>query len=68
MEDIKTVVKKYLAGMAFEKSYVSYAKIGSLILSLDGVEDYSSLKVNGGTTNIPLSNGVIPIIGTVVVV
>lgn len=61
VEGIKTAVKKYLAGTAFEKSYVSYAKIGSLILSLDGVEDYSSLKVNNGTTNIPLSNGVIPI-------
>ena len=67
VEDIKTVVKKYLAGMAFEKSYVSYAKIGGLILSLDNVEDYSLLRVNGGTSNITLGDGVIPVIGTVVV-
>ena len=66
-DTITTVVKKYLAGMAFEKSYVSYAKIGGLILALDDVEDYTSLKVNGGTSNISLGDGVIPIIGTVVV-
>ena len=66
-ETITTMVKKYLAGMAFEKSYVSYAKIGGLILALDNVEDYTSLKVNNGTSNIALGDGVIPIIGTVVV-
>ena len=64
--DIEAIIQKYLAGMALEKSYVSYAKIGGMILALDAVEDYSNLRVNGGTANITLGDGVIPVLGTVV--
>ncbi|MGN0162335.1 MAG: hypothetical protein ACI4EA_01965 [Candidatus Ornithomonoglobus sp.] len=47
------------------KAYVSYAKIGGIILSIRGVEDYSELFVNEGTTNIQLDDGVIPVLGSV---
>ena len=33
---------------------VKYSKICSLLLGMDGVEDYSDVTVNGGTANIPL--------------
>lgn len=54
----------YLKSIAFKQNYVSYAKIGDLILSADGVEDYSDLKVNSGITNIVLTDEQVAIKGT----
>jgi uncharacterized phage protein gp47/JayE len=44
---------------------MSYAKIGSLLLSTPGVEDYDTLKVNNGTANIVIGDTEMPICGTV---
>lgn len=65
--DIETVISEYLSDTAFNKSYVSYAKIGGLILSVDGVNDYTDLTLNGGTENISLSDGVIPVLSEVII-
>lgn len=64
---IETALAEYLGGMAAEKGYISYAKIGSLILAVDGVEDYSNLKINNGTANISISGGAVPVLGNVVI-
>ncbi|MCC8160967.1 MAG: baseplate J/gp47 family protein [Oscillospiraceae bacterium] len=66
-EDIENAISEYLSDVALNKSYVSYAKIGGLILSVDGVDDYTDLTVNGGTENISLSDGVIPVLSEVVI-
>jgi uncharacterized phage protein gp47/JayE len=66
-ESIETAVKNYLSDESLKKSYVSYAKIGSLILSVSGVEDYASLKVNSGTANITIADGAVPVLGSVVI-
>lgn len=65
---IETAITKYLSSIALDKQYVSIAKIGSIILAADGVEDYSDLKINNTTDNISLSEGVIPVLGEVRVV
>lgn len=65
-ENIKNAMKEYFSKTAVSKLYISYAKIGSLILSVDGVEDYTNLKINNGTANISLSDGVVPVLGSVV--
>ena len=44
---------------------VKYARIGTVLLDIPGVADYSSLTVNGGTTNIPVAAGAVAIKGTV---
>jgi len=44
---------------------LSYAKLGSIILSSEGVKDYSSLLVNSGSTNITIKDDEIAILGTV---
>lgn len=51
-------ILKYLHSIAFDdnETYVSYAQIGSRILSSDGISDYKDLLVNGGTDNIPILN------------
>lgn len=63
---IEKSIKSYFADEALKKSYVSYAKVGSHILSVAGVEDYSNLKINNGTNNIVISDGSVPVLGSVV--
>lgn len=65
-DEVENALKEYLSEYALEKEYVSYARIGSLILSIAGVEDYSELKVNNGTANVEIPDGSVPVLGSVV--
>ncbi|OLS02233.1 baseplate J/gp47 family protein [Tissierella creatinophila] len=71
LEQIKTNVSnsiaEYLKSIAFKEDTVSYARIGSLILSSGGVLDYQALKVNLGTSNIQVLDTDVAILGEVVV-
>lgn len=58
-------VSDYLKSEVFTAYSVSYAKIGSLLLSTPGVADYSTLLVNSGTVNIAVPDEDIPITGTI---
>jgi uncharacterized phage protein gp47/JayE len=62
-----TVLTKYLNETVFDIYNLSYAKIGSLLLSTPGVSDYSSLTVNSGTVNITIGNTEMPICGTITI-
>lgn len=66
-ELITAAITRYLSSEALDKGYVSYAKIGSLILASDGVEDYDDLTMNDGEDNIVLLDGAVPVIGEVVI-
>ena len=44
---------------------MSYARVGSILLSTPGVKDYSDLLVNNDTQNITIGDVEIPIVGTV---
>lgn len=46
----------YLRKEALDLSYVSLAKIGNLLLGIDGVEDYFDLLLNGDTGNVSLND------------
>lgn len=61
--DITTAVKKYLSDIAYEKNQVPYMNIGGAILSVNGVESISNLKINGGTSDINLADEQIPVLG-----
>ena len=65
--DIETAISDYLSDTSLKKSYISYAKIGGCILSVSGVDDYTNLKINGGTVNISIPNGSVPVLGNVVI-
>lgn len=65
INSIKENVTKYLQELAFKQSFVSYAKIGSLIIDSEGVLDYQNLLVNGGTANIPIAEDEVAIVGGV---
>lgn len=50
---------------SFGKSSISYAKIGNALISIDGVEDYDSLLVNSGTSNVTISETGVATVGTI---
>lgn len=64
--DIEKAISEYFTEIAFvDNQYVRYSSIGNAILSVDGVVDYNTLKINNGTTNITLTNTQVPVLGTV---
>lgn len=60
-----TDVANYLKELVFETYSVSYAKVGSILLSTPGVADYSDLMVNGGTGNITIDDTEMPVLGAI---
>ena len=66
-DNISKNIDKYLKDNAFKKDYISYGVIGGLILNSEGVEDYSKLTVNGGTSNVTIGTEQVAVLGSVVV-
>lgn len=58
-------VTDYFKSIAFSITYVSIAKIGTILLSTDGVIDYSDLQLNNSISNIALAEEEIPVVGSV---
>lgn len=56
----------YLQELAFEQYTVYVNRIAALLMSIDGVKDYSNLTVNGGTENISIAETAVPVPGEVV--
>lgn len=59
------LIADYFKKMIFDIYSVSYAKIGSLLLSTPGVSDYNTLLINGGTANVTILNTEMPIVGPI---
>lgn len=73
LEDIKQNLRDYLSGIEIttddEKiEYVYVEKVGHVILGTSGVDIYSNLKINGGTTKITIPVGVVPALGEVSII
>lgn len=64
-ESFTEAFNEYLKSIAFETTYVSYAKIGTIFLGIPGVLDYSGLLLNGASANAALASEEIPLAGTV---
>lgn len=66
-DNFDEAIQKYLSDLAFNSTYISYAKVGGILLSTDGIVDYDSdsLTLNNGTANIPLNDEEIPVVGTI---
>lgn len=64
---IEMSITDYLKEIAFNKTYVSLAKIGAYILDTDGVIDYTELKINGTVDNIQIATEEVAVLGQVVV-
>ncbi len=66
-QEVEEKVTEYLADIAFNSNYVSIAKVGDIILDIDGVNDYSSLTLNGGTTRVAIPTKSVAVLGTVTI-
>ena len=66
MEDVKaefaSLAAEYFRNATFDFYTIGYAKIGSLLLSVPGVADYSGLLLNGDTKNIIIGEDEMPIL------
>lgn len=65
LNSITLTVDKHLKDIAFKQDYISYAKIGSLVLDCDGVSDYANLLINDDIQNIILTENQVAVIGSV---
>lgn len=50
---------------AFDATYVSYAKVGNILIDLNAISDYADLKINGSAANLTLDDGEIAVVGKV---
>ncbi|KOF56819.1 hypothetical protein AGR56_09155 [Clostridium sp. DMHC 10] len=66
-DSFNTAVNEYLKSIAFSDTYtyVSYAKIGDLLLNTLGALDYNNLTLNAVAVNVTLQSEEIPVVGTV---
>ncbi|NOW85915.1 putative phage protein gp47/JayE [Clostridium beijerinckii] len=64
---IENAVKDYLKEIAFSETikYASYAMVGKLIISIDGIDDYTDLTLNSGTVNIDIESEEVAVLGGV---
>ena len=66
-EEFEQKVTEYLASIAFQSNYVSIAKIGDILLDIDGVNDYLDLELNGSATRVASPEKSVAILGTVTI-
>ena len=62
---LATSVTTYLRNTTFTTKKVNITKIGSFILDISGVTDYSNLTINNSTNNINLSETQVAVIGEI---
>lgn len=54
--EIKDTIDRYIRQSAFNTDYISIAKIGALIINIDGVQDFKELKLNDAHDSIQIEN------------
>lgn len=67
IQKITEFISDYLKQIALKKNYLSIAKIGALIFSVDGIDDYNSLLINGLSSNLQISDNQIAVLNEVVI-
>ncbi|WP_028553156.1 baseplate J/gp47 family protein [Paenibacillus sp. UNC451MF] len=70
LEEARSQITKgltdYFKTLAFHDPIVRYTQIANILLAADSIVDYSELTINGGTTNITIPDGSVPVAGTVI--
>jgi len=66
-EAFRNVLEEYIREIAFDAYVFSYNKVGYLLMSIPGVVDFSSLKINGDTSNVTINTDEVPVLGEVTV-
>jgi uncharacterized phage protein gp47/JayE len=70
LNDVQTAffesLDAYLKSIALTQTYVGYAKIGAILLSIQGVLDYTNLMVNAQSANVAVPAGHVPVLSTAI--
>jgi len=66
-EQLVSKLDTYLKSLAFKGYTLLYNRVAFFLLDIDGVVDFTSLKINGGTGNITIAESQVPVLGTVTV-
>lgn len=64
-KSFKKFLVDYLKTLGFSGAVIPYTKVGALLQNQPGVEYYTDLRLNGGTSNIEIKDGELGVIGTV---
>ncbi|QQP13059.1 baseplate J/gp47 family protein [Lysinibacillus agricola] len=65
INNIKKNITTQLKEIAFKSSFVSYAKIGALVIESSGVLDYQDLLINDSTANVVIPDDAVALMGGV---
>ena len=60
-------VNEYIKSIALKSNYISLARLGAILLSIEGVIDYSTLKINNSASNLPISDDYVAVLGGVII-
>lgn len=66
-DKLKEQIELYLKEIAFKKDYVSFALLSSWILQTEGVQEWTSLTINNGSSNIKIENKEVAILGGLII-
>lgn len=58
-------LENYFRSISFVRQDVPYNRVGAMLFGIDGIMDYSGLRLNGQNQNIPLSDEQVPVLGEV---
>lgn len=64
-QEIEDIINRYIKSTVFTQDYLSVAKLASTIMTVNGIEDYSNLLVNGGHTNVTFNNDECGVLGDI---
>ncbi|HIT31690.1 MAG TPA: baseplate J/gp47 family protein [Candidatus Enterenecus stercoripullorum] len=62
---LQELASEYFQASATYPYTLYYNRIAALLMAVEGVQDYSTLLVNGGTSNITIGETAVPVMGTV---
>ena len=65
--EMENAAKSFLKDIAFVENHVSYALISSTILDVEGIKEWTTLTINGGTQNIVIPDTSVAKLGSVTV-
>lgn len=62
---LKKMIETFFDDKSTGPTYISIAKVGSILLTTDGVLDYAELTINEASSNVTIESDEIPIIGNI---
>lgn len=61
--EIEYQIDRYVRTAAFNTDYISIAKIGAIIIDIDGVQDYTEVLINGTHNSVTIANDSCGVLG-----